>query len=488
MGARRPRNLLHARAHSVQLARGAPAFLMSPRDPPRFIVDLAVERGRDAMSFLAVESGMRHWFDAQAPDGTGACVAYVDTSRAWVAACSPLVETETDAYASELRRAAVRFAEAARTNGCRASFFGWDAADCAGLARLLIGEQPIFRPGEWLQDLSKRRRMREQLRRARAKGLRVRPLQPSELDIGAPLRCQIENLAEDWLRARHIEPMGFLAALEPFRAPVEHRYLVAELGGRAVAFLSAVPIGRRRAWLVEDMVRSVDAPNGTTETLIVAFMREVEGSEYVTLGLTPLAGAVACPLRVARWISRPLFDFQGLRAFRERLHPQTWQPVWLVYPFGRSCVLHVIDALHAFSRGSLIGFAARSFIRHPSGLPWALALPLPFWTVSLAWLAVVDRASLLGFSDIELTLWVVFDALLLLVLVRVAMRPRRSSLFVATSLAVVDAVLSLGHVALVGMGSTALQATLRGIATTGPLLGAMLLAWAMTRAEGRRPD
>jgi hypothetical protein len=282
--------------------------------------------------------------------------------------------------------------------------------------------------------------------------------------------------------------MGFLVALEPFHAPSHHRYLVAELGGRIVGFLSAVPIGRRRAWLIEDVLRSRDAPNGMTETLVVALMRDVEDSDYVTLGLTPLAGRVAWPLRVARWISRPLFDFEGLRAFRERLRPQEWQSVWLLYPPGGSPILSVVDSLRAFARGSLTGFALRSFVRHPSGVPWMLALPLPIWTAGLACLVALRRSALLGFPRGELALWVAFDALLLLVLVRAAMRPRRGLLLLATSLAVGDAALSLGHLAWVGLGSTAPQALLRGVATIAPVLGALLLAWATTAAPLFRPE
>lgn len=464
------------------------AVVVTLPEPAARVVDLAVARGRDALSFLAVESGMKHWFDEPGPEGTAACVAYVETRHAWVAACSPLVAVEQEAaHASELRRAASRFVAAARASGRRACFFASEAPPQPDLSRLLLGEQPIFRPREWLRDSSRHRRLREQLRRARAKGLLVRTVDARELQEGAPLRLELERLADDWLRSRHIEPMGFLVALEPFQAPSLHRYFVAELAGRPVGFLSAVPIGRRSAWLVEDVLRGPGAPNGTTEALIVALLRGAEDSEYVTLGLTPLSGALPWPLRLARWVSRPLFDFHGLRAFRDRLHPQEWQPVWLAYPPRVSPVVAVVDSLRAFARGSLLGFAARSFARHPSGLPWALALPLPPWTAALLWLVAVHRASLLGFPRAELALWAAFDALLLLVLVRVAMRPRRAALLLATSLAAVDASLSLGHLAWVGLGSTALQASLRAIATLAPTVGALLLGWATTRTAPRRP-
>ncbi len=45
------------------------------------ILQLLRERGRDAMSFLAVESAMHHWVDDPPPGGTGACVAYVDAGE-----------------------------------------------------------------------------------------------------------------------------------------------------------------------------------------------------------------------------------------------------------------------------------------------------------------------------------------------------------------------------------------------------------------------
>jgi lysylphosphatidylglycerol synthetase-like protein (DUF2156 family) len=437
--------------------------------------DLVIELGSDAMSFLAVESAMSHWFVAE--DGREACVAYVDTGPAWVAACGPI------ARRADRERVAVQFVEAARAQGRRACFFATEMLASGQLSRLLVGEQPIFRPAAWLDELPRHRRLREQLRRARAKGVRARRVLAADLAEASTLRSEVDLLGREWLAGRRLEPMGFLVAVEPFHFPEEHRYFIAQQEGRVVGFLSAVPIGPRRAWLIEDVFRSRDAPNGTTETLIDALMRDVSDAEYVTAGLVPLGGPVAVPLRIARWLLRPLFDFAGLQAFRERLHPHGWEAVWLVYPRGQSATRHLFDSLRAFARGSLVGFAARSLLGHPSGLPWALALPLAPWTLTLAWLLATHRTSLLGFPPLELTLWVAFDSLLFLVLVRVAMRPRRTRLIAAASIATVDAVLSVGHVAWIGAGTTLSQMSLRGVATVAPVLGAVLLAWATPRAS-----
>jgi hypothetical protein len=51
-----------------------------------------------------------------------------------------------------------------------------------------------------------------------------------------------------------MEPLDFLVAVKPFRAANEHLYFVAERGGEAVQFLSAVPIYARHGWLMEDML------------------------------------------------------------------------------------------------------------------------------------------------------------------------------------------------------------------------------------------
>jgi len=457
---------------SARLARRA-----SPT-PSREEVERRLERfGTDAMSFLALEARMLHWIDDGGPDATDACVAYVDTGTAWVGATGPMSDP------ADRSRAATRFVEAARARGRRACFFATESLDADPFARLLIGEQPILRPAEWLAALPRHGRLREQLRRARAKGVRVRRVDASELAVGSPLRLEIDALALLWLRARHMDPMAFLVSLELYARPAEHRYFVAERDGRVVEFLSAVPIYAENAWLVEDVVRASDAPNGTTETLIVALLEETRAARFVTLGLTPLSGDIAWPLRFARHASRPLFDFRGLRAFRARLHPQEWRPVWLVHPRGQLPGIAMVDSLRAFANGRLVRFAVRSIAAHPSGPPWLLAVPLAPWTLCLALLAVFGRPSVLGFGTAQRCAWVLFDALLAFALYRTALRPRVVSLVAMTLLASGDAALSVLHVASVGVGVTGLERVMRALAVTAPCLGAIVLAWATLRAS-----
>jgi hypothetical protein len=441
------------------------------------VLDSLRRFGSSAVSFLALESDMRHWFDASAPEGTGACVAYVETRGAWIAAGDPMAPSD------EVARAAERFVEAAKLQGKRACFFASEGLLGDAFDRVLLGEQPIFRKAGWTKAIRERRRLREQLRRARAKLVRVRAVDAAELRVGTSLRTDVEMLAREWLRTRHMAPMRFLVALEPFHAPEEHRYFIAEREGTPIGFLSAVPIPARRGWLVEDVVRSAHAPNGTTETLLDAMFRSLDDEERATLGLAPLTGPISRWLRIARALALPLYSFSGLRAFKERLKPDEWQPVWLVLPRGRSKVLHVTDALRAFAGGSLRAFAARSLADHPSAAPFALALPLLPWTVLLAALAAAHRAELFGFSASTVAAWTLFDAALAVLLFRCALRPRRRTLATAAVAACADASLSIAHLGVAGLGHGVLEVALRAVATAAPVLGTLALAWATWRAQ-----
>ncbi len=471
--------------YRTRLHRGSRDTLtrMSAVDPPAGLLD--AERrldalrafGSEAVSFQSLESHMRWWYD-DGPDGTRGAVAYVDTGRSWIAAGSPLASDDD-------RGATIaRFVTAARAARRRPVFFGVETPSAfPGARRLALGLQPELPADGWHGTLRASRRLREQVRRARAKGVVVREVGPDDLAEGTPLRARVDQLAALWLGSRHLEPMGFLVAVEPFHEPGEHVYLVAERDGRALEFLSAVPIYARGGWLVEDVLRAPDAPNGTTELVIDALMRRLGGTgAWITPGLTPLTGRIPIWMRAARFAAVALYDFVGLHRFRARLSPPVWKPVWLVWDTGPAMPV-VLDVLRAFANGRIVSFAARSLLRHPSGPPWAVALPLVPWTALLALLTVTGRASLLGFSHVALGRWVVFDAVLAWLLFAAARRPRLRWLVALSAGAAFDAIVSIVHLARVGAGSTWLAVALRTAATTGPLIGTAALVWATSRAR-----
>jgi phosphatidylglycerol lysyltransferase len=218
-------------------------------------------------------------------------------------------------------------------------------------------------------------------------------------------------------------PMGFLVQVDPLTLLEEHRVHLAEQDGRLVAFLTAAPIFTRPGWLLQNLIRAPGAPNGTAELLVDHAMRDAEvGSEgddspMVTLGLAPLAGQVVPALRLARSAGSVLFDFEGLRAFKARLRPTRWSPIYLVFPPDQGAARTVLDVLEAFARDHLLKFGLQTLLRGPTIVVRLLAALLVPWTVLLA---LADGwhfpAGWVRWA------WVAFDVVLALGLFRLAVR------------------------------------------------------------------
>ena len=345
------------------------------------VLGLLRAHGFNRTSFQILEVGFRYWF---CDDG---CVAYADTGGAWVAAGAPI------ASGAALARVTAAFIASARAEGRRACFFATEERLLAAVPELeaiQIGELPIWDPAKWPDIVRSGKSLREQIRRARAKGVSVRKLEVAEVaDPAGPARRAMEMLIRSWLSTRAMAPMGFLVDVQPFDFPEERRYLVAEREGAIVAFLAAVPVYARRGWLIEDLLRHPTAPNGTGEMLIDQAMRLLagEGSHDVTLGLAPLSGSVNRWLGVARSLGRALYDFRGVYAFKAKLKPDSWEPTYLAYPRGGSPLLRVVcmvDVLAAFARGSLSRFGFQTILRGPTVVVRTLAGLLVPWTILLA--------------------------------------------------------------------------------------------------------
>ena len=437
------------------------------------------QHGRAAASFQALEPGISYWRD----DDSGAVVAYADTGSAWVAIAAPLVAPELAAAA------ATRFIEAARANHRRACFFACEDPAALGLRGLVIGEQPWWNPTMWPATLAAHKKLREQLRRARAKGVIVRAVDADEVAAGTSLRHDIDAMIDTWHASRQMEPMGFIVRVAPFIDPHEHRYFVAERNGAVIGFLSLVPIycrpGKTRGWLGEDLFRNDDAVNGTSELLVDAAMNALalEGVTEVTWGLAPLSGNVPLWLRSARALGRGLYDFHGLRAWKTRLYPQRWQAVALAAPSPGPVA--IMDSLRAFANGSLVRFGVATAVRRAGALPWMLAVPLVPWTVLLIVRAFIGRTELFGYARSDLIMWSAFDAVLAVALFAVAKRPRFLSMMLLTSAAGIDATWSVAHVATLGFGRSGISAALRTISMLAPVVGAIALAWS-TRLTHRQ--
>lgn len=344
---------------------------MSPPSPHYF--QLLFQHGWESMSFQSLSPGISHWLSPDLP----AAVAWRPSGRASVLAGTPLCAPE------QLLTVLQSFqAGPARTR--RLLLFGVERRALVLLQRLAerrlftwvkIGEQPVLDPTTWKLEGHAFRSLRFQLRRASRVGVLVREVGAEALAEGMPLRVGVEELVRVWGAARAMSLMGFLVGVHPLEQAAHKRYFVAEQAGQLVGLLALVPVYAREGWLAEDLLRHPQAPNGAAELLIDTAMRTLgaEGVRYATLGLAPLSGDFEAGPQVPWWVSRlfrlsyahgtPLYSFQGIRKFREKFRPVSWEPVYLVVLPGSLRLPALLEVLQAFVPGSRLKFVLETLWR-----------------------------------------------------------------------------------------------------------------------------
>ncbi len=429
--------------------------------------------GQDTVCSQALEPGLCYWFSR---DGD-ACVAYADVGGAWVAAGGPICEPE--------RRGEVmqNFSDAASGSGARARFFATEE-QANGFRSVPIGEQAEWVPGEWSATLRSKRSLREQLRRARAKGVCVRGASARDVcDESGALHTQVRRMVRDWQESRQMAPMHFLVTIDVFGNRDEKRYFVAERCGEVLGILVAARIPKRNGWFFENLLRSHDAPNGTTELLFDCAMRHAtdEDIAVVSFGLAPLAGDVSAWLRAVRDHSRWLYDFEGLRAFKAKLRPTRWRPIYLSFPENERGLHATIDSLTAFAGGSWIRFGLQTLAHAHATLVWWFAFLLIPWTVLLS----RGEATLWFPSESIRAAWVAFDMLLFVGLLNLSLQFRKSLAYGLAAMAACDAAVGIAQLALFNRHTltTVSQWGVALLAIAAPLGAALILALGATIRE-----
>ena len=348
----------------------------TPADDRARVLALIKRYGRTATSFQALEPNLQYWFHGQ-----NACVAYAECGNSFVTAGGPICNHGTEIEIAH------KFAAYAADRGKRLRWFATecDLSETGEFAVLHIGEQPTWRPEEWTATVANKRSLREQLRRARAKGVVVSQRSAGELSPNSKHRNEIIELAHRWLAARAMAPMGFLVHLHLLNHLQERRFFEARQDGQLIGVLAAVPIYANRGWFFEDVLRDPRAPNGTIELLFDAAMRSLarDGANSVTYGLAPLANVKSPWLRRIRDRSRRLYDFDGLHRFKTKLVPSSWQPIYLAFPATERGVRATVDSLKAFAHGSFLRFAWRTLLHRARTVTrWLAALLVP-WTIAI---------------------------------------------------------------------------------------------------------
>ena len=317
--------------------------------------------GRNATAYQIINHGIQRWFYAENAQEEEALVGFVCNAKTGVAAGEPVcretsIRPITQAFQQYVRRKGMN----AVCWFCATPIFAETFRDDPNYASILIGAQPVWDPRQWSSEISKHSTLRKQLNRARNKGVTVSEWANHEATNHPDLlRC-----LHEWLEARPFPPLHFLVEPQTLDRLYDRRIFVARRNGEAIGFVVLSPIPRQNGWLVEQIIRGKEAPNGTAELMVDRAARTIgsENCTYLTLGLAPLSRRAGIPSVNPRWIrfllgwvrlhGRRFYNFDGLDYFKAKFVPQYWEPVYAVVNRRRFTLGTFYAIAAAFSNGS----------------------------------------------------------------------------------------------------------------------------------------
>jgi phosphatidylglycerol lysyltransferase len=296
---------------------------------------LVLEHGWNSTSFQITNPGIERWFSR---DGK-AVVGYVRSNGVRVVAGAPVCEKE------RLAEIVNRFEGAARKHGESVCYFAAESrlesivAHNEGYSKFLIGAQPAWHPAFWADNIAGHRSLRAQLNRARNKDVVVSEW-PIESAMDHP---DLADCLRQWLDSKALPPLHFMVESNTLARLANRRVFVAQREGIVVGFVVLSPVALRNGWLFEQFPHRPGAPNGTVELMIDTAMRALAGAgcDYATLGLSPLSRRAQVddtqqPLWLRfmlGWVRKHgqrFYNFDGLDAFKAKLRPERWEPVFAI--------------------------------------------------------------------------------------------------------------------------------------------------------------
>jgi len=226
-----------------------------------------------------------------------------------------------------------------------------------GLTFVKVGEEARVDLEQFTLDGPRGARFRQLVRRLEKDGgnFRVLPTEEVRQRMG-----ELRAVSDDWLQSRSVAEKGFsLGCFEPdyvARFPAA----IVECGDQIEAFATLWP-GLMGQEVSTDLMRHHHgAPKSVMEALFTHLMiwSRAKGYRWFVMGMAPMSGFESSPIaplwnRAGRLLyehGTPLYNFQGLRAFKDKFDP-VWESRYLVYPGGLALLRIAADVSALVSGG-----------------------------------------------------------------------------------------------------------------------------------------
>ncbi|MBI2723460.1 MAG: DUF2156 domain-containing protein [Chloroflexi bacterium] len=347
--------------------------------------------GYNGLALLTLYDGWRYF----EPSGVDGFIAYEVHRKTAVACGDPVCDP---AALGELMS---RFATYCSGRGWRFSFVGAgervaEAAAALGLRAVKVGEEPFFDLSTYSLSGKGAKKARSAINLARRTGVTVHEYAQHSPAIDQ----EVMDITEEWLASRDALPMGFLLRSRPFALRDRKRTFLAWHEGRMVGAMTCAIAPARGLLYVEEQVRRVDAPYGTSELLIeeARRMAAASGFRLLSLGTAPLQGAGDQPYgryRALRLLFKAMtsranfvYSFRSLNHFKRKFAPTFWENSYFIY--GGSVLFPVIATMSAFAPDGLPSLLL------PKRMQWLRSVP-----AAALWAAAVAGVVLTGVSAYE---------------------------------------------------------------------------------------
>lgn len=340
-------------------------------DPTSDLLRLQKSYGYNAHSLVSIAPGANAWM---VRDLEGAIV-YGEFGHVWLAAGDPIAKPEdVPALVQGFLAAAKRAKRIAAFVPATESFAR--EAGKLHLSPIKIGAAPYFDLQKWNPRGNAAKKMRAGVNQAQRAGVQIELIG----ELSDPIKREVADLSLEWLKSRPAATtFGWLLALDPFlRFESKKLFASRNKEGRLIGLLSVSPMPARNGWYLEDVLRALDAPSGTSDLLVVETLKHLkaEGAAIATLGTTPLANEGEDKLSskehpmielALRTVSRRLsvfYNFEGLRQFKSKFAPTWWESEYVLIPDGAMVPTRVAHAvLRALVPGGVKQILTRKALR-----------------------------------------------------------------------------------------------------------------------------
>ncbi len=227
-----------------------------------------------------------------------------------------------------------------------------------GYAAIEFGEELILDPRRDPQSGSAGRELRKKIHHAQRESVEVREYDRSR-DFNPDLEKAMVGVANSWLEHRK-GPQVFLAHVRLFEEPEGRRWFYATQRGKVVGVLATIELDSRGGPLLEHHLVDANAPDGTSEQLVVGALSVLgaEGCAFATFGPAPrselgrIEGLSPFSQRVARYLFRVAntrFHLDARVHYRKKFQIARTEPSLLLFDPPRVGALEILGIARAFN-------------------------------------------------------------------------------------------------------------------------------------------